>query len=281
MASKPTSLKAMNTPASLIVAIRKILRPLVRLFLSYKVVFPQVAEILKSVYVDVAEDEFRLPEKPQTDTRLSLLTGIHRKDIKRLRNQNQTEKEVPAVVNMGVRLVSRWIGEPYYQDDEGKPLLLPFKAENAPSLESLVLDVCKRDIRPRVILDEWLNLGVVSIDDQQRIALNTQAFIPSKGFDEKAFFLGHNISDHLSASAHNILGYKPAFFERCAYYDGLSQGSIDKLNDLVTQKGMETLLAINELAMTLKTQDMANTQEKHRIDIGLYVYHEKEVTKNE
>ncbi len=74
------------------------------------------------------------------------------------------------------------------------------------------------------------------MDEEQRIALNTQAFIPSKGFDEKAFFLGHNISDHLSAATHNILDHTPVFFERCAYYDDLSEDSIRQLNELVSRQ---------------------------------------------
>lgn len=293
-----------DIPASLMAAVRKILRPLVRLFLSYRMAFPQLAELLKSVYVEVAEDEFRLPKKPQTDTRLSMLTGIHRKDIKRLRGLTPEEKEAPAIVDIGIRMVSRWIGEAYYQDKEGKPLVLPLKTPKAinntktltshkastrvdskpPSFESLVMDICKRDIRPGVILDEWLNMGVVTtetVDGSQNITLNSAAFIPSKGFDEKAFFLGHNISDHLSASTHNILGHDPAFFERCAYFDSLSEESMTKLNDLVSKKGMETLLAINELAMRLRTQDAINPENTHRINIGIYTYHNEEGKNNE
>jgi len=284
MSSIPPSTEAGDTPSSLLVAIRKILRPLVRLLLHVKVTFPQLAELLKSIYIDVAEDEFKLSKKMQTDTRLSLLTGIHRKDVKRLRQIDSTKTENTRTLSISVQIVSRWIGEGYYQDEQGKPLILPFKKQkDAPSFESLVVEVCKQDIRPRVILDDWLNLGIVRIvhiDAKKNVQLNTQAFVPSKGLDEKAFFLGHNISDHLTAATHNILNYEPAFFERCAYFDGLTQDSIDQLNEVVEEKGMQTLLAINELAIKLKTQDMANTQEKHRINVGLYVYHKKE-NKNE
>jgi len=286
---------------SLMTAIRKILRPLVHLFIRHKMAFPQLAELLKSVYVEVAENEFRLPTKPQTDTRLSLLTGIHRKDIKRLRNLTPAEKETPVAVDIGIRMVSRWIGDAFYQDKKGSPLVLPLKApksaikiaskktatgvnNNTPSFESLVMDICKRDIRPNVILDEWLNIGIAtieSIDGNKHIKLNTAAFIPSKGFDEKAFFFGHNISDHLSAASYNIGGNDPAFFERCAYFDCLSKDSITKLNELTAKKGMETLLAINELAMKLRTQDSINPDNTHRINIGIYVYHKDEKKNDE
>lgn len=277
---KKTKSDTGNPPEALILAINKLLRPLVKLLLSFRIAFPQFAELLKRSYVEVAEKEFPLDNKPQTDTRLSLLTGIHRKDIKRLRHQGSETEEAPAVISTGGKLVARWISEPKYRGEDNTPLSLPLKSTTGkPSFESLVQDVFKQDIRPRVILDEWLNLGVVSMSKDNIITLNTQAFIPSKGLEEKAFFLGHNLADHLAASTHNLLDQQPAFFERCIYYDGLSDESIEKLREHAANRGMETLMSLNDLAMSLKTQDMAKAQNKHRINIGLYVYHEAEEPK--
>ena len=283
MTNKKPSKDMGEPPASLVTAVRKVLYPLVRLLLNFRIVFPQLAELLKSVYVEVAEKEFRLPKKPQTDTRLSLLTGIHRKDIKRLRTQAVTDRSTPAAINTGSRLVARWVGDARYLDAQQQPKILPMKAAaNEVSFELLVQEICKRDLRPRVILDEWLNLGVVSLDTDKNVQLNTQAFIPSKGFDEKAFFLGHNVSDHLAAATHNILDQQPAFFERCVYYDGLSEDSIQQLQALVNDQGMKTLIAFNDLAMQLKAHDASKAshtddhQTQQRIDIGLYVYHTAE-----
>lgn len=272
--------KSATPPLAVIAAVRKILRPLVRLLLSFRITFPQLAELLKETYVDVAEQEFRLPDKPQTDTRLSLLTGIHRKDIKRLRAMDEQEKvqAIPLMIDVGGKLVARWLGESFYQDEQGKPRALPLKAEaDQPSFERLVQDVCKQDIRPRVIMDEWLNLGIISVDAAKQVHLDAQALIPRKGLEEKAFFFGHNVADHLHAASHNMLDKQPAFFERCVYYDGLSEESVQVLRAAAAKQGMETLLALNELALSLKEQDTASVQTHcSRINVGLYVYHEDE-----
>lgn len=269
------TLESLSPPKPLLTALYKMLRPIARLLIHYGITFPQMAELMKRAYVDVSENEFCLPNKAQTDTRLSLLTGINRKDIKRLRQQPDEEKDVPEVISTGSRLVALWVGDPAYQDDEGKPRSLPLKSKNDEiSFETLVQEVCKQDLRPRVVLDQWLNLGVVTMSKDKHIKLNSDAFIPSKGFDEKAFFLGHNLSDHLSASTSNLIGGKAPFFERCVYYDGLSEDSIAQLEDLVANQGMKTLLEINDLAMRLKAKDSVEGHYKHRIDVGLYVYHE-------
>ena len=268
--------KHAGIPQAMMTAVRKVLRPLVRLLIHFRITFPQLSEILKSVYVEVANEEFRLPEKAQTDTRLSLLTGVHRKDIKRLRNQVTTDQTTPANVDISTRVIARWIGEGGYLDENKQPIVLPLYAEaGEPSFEALVESVCKKDIRPKVVLDEWLNQGVATLSDDQ-VSLNTEAFIPNKGFDEKAFFLGHNISDHLSAATINLLDEEAKFFERCVYYDGLTDESIEKIQAIIADKGMKTLLEINELAMQLKTKDFVKTESKKRINIGLYAYHEFE-----
>src|SRR5665647_525774 len=74
-----------------VAAIRYLLRPLVRLLLSHGISFPTFCDLVKSAYVKVAEEEFKLASKPQTDSRISLLTGIHRREINRLRNEAVTE----------------------------------------------------------------------------------------------------------------------------------------------------------------------------------------------
>lgn len=256
-------------------AVRRILYPLVHLLLKVGISFPQLAELLKEIYIDVADTHFRLNDKAQTQTRLSFLTGIHRKDVKRLHKSAKNWQE-PENINVGVKLVSLWTNHPHYQDQQGKPLLLPLKAKDSPNFEELVQTICKQDIRPRVILDEWLNLGVVTLNDQNQVQLCHDAFIPKQGFNEKAFFVGHNIADHLSAVSENLLNESPEFFERCVYYDGLSDESIVELQKMVEECGMDTLKVINERAMQLKLSDMTRSEVKQRINIGLYLYHEHE-----
>ncbi len=251
-------------------AVQRLLRPLVRLLLSFQVTFPVLSEWLKRAYVDVAEKEFPLNDKPQTDTRISLLTGIHRKDMKRLRHASVDNPDTPESVSVGVQLAARWMGDPAYLDAQKQPRPLPFKQDSGESFETLVEAVVKKDIRARVVLDEWLRLEVVSEDEQGLLHLNPGAFVPHKGLEEKAFFLGMNVADHLAAATENVRGESTPNFERCVYYDGLSEQAIATLKAAAEARGMETLVALNEQAMLLKQQQPG----KQRINMGMYVFHE-------
>jgi len=262
-------------PKALIVALKKVLRPLVRMLLSFQITLPYLIELLKEIYVDIAENDFRLEDKKQTDTRISLLTGVHRKDTRRLRNQEKEVEVSPTAVSVGVQLVSRWISDTQYLDKDGKPRPLALKKESISSLpdfEHLVQSVCKQDMRARVVLDEWLRLGIANVIDNNWVELNTHAFIPSSGLVEKAFYLGMNISDHLEAASRNLLEDKPPFLERCVYYDDLSQAAIDELKADAEKQGMAILHSLNKKAQELKKQNTDQTGTNQRMNFGIYFF---------
>ena len=87
--SEPDGTASMPSASALSEAVRALLRPLVRLLISKGVGLPAFMELVKDAYVDVAVNEFPVGEKKQTDSRISLLTGVHRKDVKRLRTQKR------------------------------------------------------------------------------------------------------------------------------------------------------------------------------------------------
>src|SRR5262245_97308 len=130
--------EAPTPPPALVGAVRRLLRPLVRLLIGKGVGLPLLTSLLKEVYVAVAEQDFPVGGKKQTDSRISLLTGVHRKDVKRLRNQEETEPTVPKAVGLGPLLVAKWVGSKTTTDAEGQPLPLPRQAPTAgaPSFDS-------------------------------------------------------------------------------------------------------------------------------------------------
>lgn len=258
-------------PPQLLAAIEKILKALVRLLLSYQITYPLLIGMLKSTYVEVAEKEFQVNGKRQSDSRINLLTGVHRKDVKRLRAEARAEQHVPSSVSIGAQIVGQWLGTKEYLDETGKPRALALKESpsSLPGFDELVSNVCKQNIRPRVILDEWIRLGVAHVENDH-VILNTGAFTPEQGFDEKAFFFGKNIQDHISASAHNLSGRKPSYFDRSVYYDRLSGASVEQLGALADSLGMQALTQLNKEALARQTNDDGKPDNHFRINFGVF-----------
>jgi hypothetical protein len=262
-------------PSSLVRALRHLLRPLVRLLLSNHITYPLLSNLLKSVYVEIAEREFALEGKRLSDSRLSLLTGIHRKDTKRLRAEGSEEYLPPPSVSLGARLAARWTSEPEFLDASGAPRALACVADatGTPTFERLVASVSK-DIRPRAVLDEWVRLGVVEVEREagERVRLRVEAFVPEKGFDEKAHYFGRNTHDHLAAGVHNLMGQGPPMLERSVYYDGLRPESVDELAHLSERLAMDALKKVNSRAMSLQTSDAGSVGARMRMNFGSYFF---------
>ena len=261
----------------LIAALRHILRPLVRLLLSNGITFPAFCDHLKAIYVKVAEEEFKLPAKPQTDSRISLLTGIHRREVNRLRNEQASEINLSQQASMSALLLSIWNGHPEYLDEQGLPAPLPRLTSNSKgaSFESMVQSVSK-DFRARVVLDEWLRQGIVTLDGEDRVHLCADAFVSPGDMEEKIYYFGQNVHDHLAATVHNLSGHEPPFLERCVFYDKLSPDSIKELADYSRQTGMRALNSVNKRAAELQKRDSERPDATCRTNFGIYNFSEAE-----
>ena len=260
-------------------ALRKVLRPLVRMMLSQGMNYTMLLEDLKRVFVSVAEEEFKIDGKEQTNSRITLLTGVHRKDVQRIRDEENGETEPP--FSIGAQIFGLWLGDSKYLDESGQPRALPrLASKGIISFESLVASVSK-DFRARPVLDEWLRLGFVSLDYNDHVRLNVQAFIPSQDLEYKLSFLAMNVHDHMSAAVSNLNSKNEPMLERCVYYDGLTAANVGLLHDLARQSGMNAIKALNRRAAALKAAqalpDKVARRESdkadQRMNFGVYFYY--------
>lgn len=261
-------------PARLQTPIARILRPLVRLFIRTGMTFPALCELLRELYVNVAEYDFALTGKEQTDSRVSLLTGIHRKEVRRLRGAGAPVRLVPASVSRSSMILARWIAAPEFTDAEGAPLPLRRAGEpgDGPTYEALVEQVT-RDVRPRAVLDEWLDRGMVEIDGEGRVRIAEAAFAPRAGDDRQLYYFGRNLHDHAAAAVENVLSAEPPFFERAVHYDGVSRETAEAMLARSRQIAYEALQTVNREAQATYAADDGGTW---RWNFGVYLYREDE-----
>jgi len=272
MSARPDPEASSGASPALRAALRRLLRPLVRLLLGHRVGHPELSGLLRELYVEVADREFTIPGRSQTTTRVSLLTGVHRKEVRRLREEPAVADEAPGRAPLGAQVVARWTSEAPWADSKGRPRPLP-RLGDAPSFEALVSGL-STDLRPRTVLDEWLRTGVVEIDDADLVHLRTEAFVPREDFDEQVFFFGRNLRDHLAAGAANLEGSEPPLPERAVYYGGLSEASAEKLREQAAELGMDALRTVNRRARALQRRDETRKEPKQRMSFGFYFFRE-------
>lgn len=258
--------------AKLHAPLARLLRPLVRLCIKSGMTFPALAQLLRELFVNVAEHDFGLEGKEQTDSRVSLLTGIHRKEVARLRGAGAPVHEVPTTLSRTSAIIARWLAAAEFTDSKGHPLPLPRTAEeDAPSFEALVASVTK-DVRPRAVLDEWLDRKLVAINGNDEIVLLDAAFVPRGEDDSKWYYLGRNLHDHVAAAAANVTESPPRFLERAVHYDDLSPKLAERLERRSRELAMDALKAANRDAHRSIAKDKGGP---FRWIFGVYVYSER------
>ena len=276
-------------PEALLHALARMLRPIVRLLISRSIALGTVTELLKRLYVEVADDEFRVEAKRQTDSRLHLLTGVHRKDVRRLRQERDAPlAAAPRKASLTSTLIACWTTMDQYRDRKGKLLALARTAaqgaphgrgrEKTPSFEDLVRSV-STDIRPRAVLDEWLRLGIVEIDEEERVHLRVEAFVPPKESEDILHYLGRNTGDHLATAVENVIGSREPRLERSTSWNQLTRESVDELRTLANEHGMDALRAVNKRASALQRRDSAarrRASATHRMSFGAWFFSEDE-----
>ena len=256
-----------NTVSGLLLkAVRWLCQPLVNLLIEKGITYPQFCELLKGLYIETAEKSLKKKNIKPTLSSLFVQTGIHRKETKRVLEEVLTDEDVPFnVSSLGAQLVSRWIGLSEYQDIDGQPRPLIRVSEQQEAGFNNLVESVNKDVHPRAILDEWLRLGIVSLDDEDRVHLDKTAFVPDSSFEEKVFFFGRNIKDHIDTCVHNMLSGEPSKLERSVYFSALSEDSVQKLQILANKMALETLDRLNSEALQLKQNQVGNSDNENKL----------------
>ncbi len=268
-------------PAAFLKAACRLMRPLVGLMMRSGLTFPVLSDALRALFIDVAINDILTDPKARTDSRISLLTGVHRKEIKRLRELPADAATVPEVVTLAGQIVARWVGSAPYVDAHGQPRRLrrggsPAGGRDA-DFDSLVASITT-DVRPRAVLDDLLAHGVVYMDPDDRVQLNNAAFIPRPGGEAQVFYFSRNLHDHIAAAVANIGAVDVApFLDRSVHYDRLTPDQARALQDYARAAALGVLLDVNRRAMELAGPGSGEAAaDWRRVNFGVYLFDDRD-----
>ncbi len=233
-------------------AIDALLAPLARLFVARGVGFADATRHLKRHYVQAA---LALAGRDATDSRVSVMTGLQRRDVVALRD---AAVDAAPTINHAARLVARWLAA-----HGGRPL--PRKGDV--SFDTLAQSI-RRDVHPKTMLDQLLDAGAVTLGDDSTVTLVAGAYQPRPGGADQLDYLANNAGDFLSAAVANTLTDPPPHFERAVHYNQLSPQAVAQLDTAFRKGQMALLHDINARAAALQATDPGTA----RFRAGGYFY---------
>jgi hypothetical protein len=263
-----------SAPQLLLTQVLRLLRPLVRLLVRQGVHYPAVAAALKPLFLEAAQTELARHGKPATDSAVSLMSGVHRRDVRELtRSAAQRTSEAPQSRSFSSEVVAQWLADEGLSP-RGKPRALKRHGE-MDSFDALVATI-SRDVRPRAVLDEMLRLGIATERDDE-VLLTAAGFAPRQGLADMAAAMADNLQDHAAATAANLQG-DANFLEQAVYVEELSPASIAELQDAAKQAWQAALKTVMAKAQerfdhdTKTAQKTKTAEPKQRARFGVYFY---------
>ncbi len=267
----------------LVKAYRRLLNPLIRILVRNGVTATEICELVRQVFVDAAtSEEFQLPGRRLSDTRVAILTGLSRKEVYRLRHKDKKTSERPGLSMSRVgRVISGWNQDSDFTGPYGLPLALPFEDDptvDAPSFCELVRRH-SGDMAPRAMLDELLRTGLAETDADGFISNTGRTYIPSKLDPAAVEHLGMVVARVADTLDFNNQAEDPRLgrMERHVVTDiGLTEDQYNQFNIYLRQKCQQLLETIDNWLAMQEGRVGERRQErlpKKKLITGIGIYH--------
>ena len=265
-----------SAPHIVLDCVLRVLQPLARLLIRHGVTYPAFASAAKRVFVDAAQAELQSRAMPATDSAVTVLCGVHRRDVRNFTRGPARAAGDTALPLLGLvgQVVARWMSEPVYLNDTGRPRSLG-RGADAHTFDALVASVSS-DVRPRAMQDEMLRLGVLHEDDAGLLHLATQGFAPRQGLAETALLVAHNLHDHAAAAAANLQG-EANYLEQAISVDQLTAASVQHLHIAAKRAWTLAFQSVMVQAQARFDEDAAQAPAAdrcHRARFGVYFFND-------
>jgi hypothetical protein len=251
-------------------ALRALLRPIALVTLRSGLTWKEFSELTKSVFVSVATDEFGIRGRPTNVSRVSILTGISRKEVKRQREL--LENDAPPASSKttdATRLLSGWHQDPVYAGADGKPLALSLDGQR-PSFSTL-FGTYGGDTPQQTMLRELLAAGSVEKDPEGRLVAKRRYHMPAELDLGNLRFFGTNLHDHAETLSNNLANDgRPKRLEGFAVDQNVDAACVDEFREFLDQRGQQFLEEVDDWLASHQINTGDANASPVRLGLGVY-----------
>jgi hypothetical protein len=244
----------------------------------------RMEELLRLVFLEEAEKHLHreYPDRSVPVSQLALLTGTDSRRLNKLRGQlggGEGAQTFTSKMTPTTHLLDLWSTDPGYLDEAtGQPLALPVSGE-APSLEALMKSSkFIRGVTPRSVADRLVLSGNAREDDDGRLHMVTEKFMPNatgdvEGAIEVGFIAIGHLVDTVLTNLERLDSRGPRLYQRAFWTHRLAPHRRAEFQDRLTalmedfeERGNTVL---RELEMNMETPSQVTA------GYGLYYFEDR------
>jgi len=253
-------------------ACRTLTKPVASLMLKCGMTWREFADISKGVFVEVATKDYGIRGRPTNVSRVSILTGIGRKEVKRQRELvAQADAEaLPSKTTDATRVLSGWHQDPVFADEDGQPRVLPLDGP-APSFEALC-DQYAGDVAASAMHKELKRAGAVGETAAGLRALQ-RYYMPARVDAQWLINAGSVMRDLGMNINHNLVADEdhPSHFMGRASNDGIPESALPAFRDFIEAEGQAFLERVDDWLTEHQSEKGPRRTRTARLGVGLFL----------
>lgn len=244
--------------------VSKVLTPIVRWLIKSGVGYKDFSLIFKRIFYEQAIIETQVNNIKATDSALSLLAGLNRRDVTYFK-ENHFEFEETYKISVSSRVLTLWLQKKWAKK---------IKISNNPvSFETLAREI-SQDTHPKTVLLHLESLGLITVVGEC-VSLNAESFTPSQDTLKCQVLLAESLTNHINAGIVNIFQQPNTFLEQAINAENLSSESVEELRRFSTDLWKELSNNLLNKAVELSEHDnTSDTKPMRKFTFGVYQYND-------
>lgn len=208
------------------------LKPLARFCIQQGLTVQNLLEACKQALINAAREDISHGHKKLNISRLSVATGIHRRDVMRLTSE-QAQAPIPGTLMS--RLIGQWEKDPRFQTKTGQARVLTCEGDNN-EFRRLVNCVSK-DLNPGTVLFELERIAAVE-RTLHGVRLKKKAFSIRDDALQCFQLLSKDIADLMSAVQENVSSQRRVpHLQARTEYDNVSKKALPVIKEWLINEG--------------------------------------------
>lgn len=216
---------------NLFLCLKLLLKPIAKFSLKRSLRIQELLEAAKVAFVEAAAEEMERDGLEINFSRISVMTGLQRREVRRLYTDNPNLKQDSNFLH---RVLNQWSQDPKFLMKNKRPRTLELDGVNSEFVE-LVSSVSK-DLNPYTVLFELERTGSVK-KDGNKIKLVSDVFVP-KDIEDKFTLLGEDTNTLIEGVSENIFDdIVPKNLHVTTYYDNICMDKVTEIKNWFLDKG--------------------------------------------
>lgn len=209
--------------------LRALLRPLVRFCIRHGLVLQDLVESSKELFIEAAVEELNNQDQKITLSRLSMISGLHRRDVSRIHVEGETST---TSMSMAQRIIGQWSHNKQNLNKNGAPRALDYSTE----FKELV-GLISTDVKPATVLFELERTGAAK-RVAEKVLLSSSVYNISNNADEAFKHLGRDCNELISCVEENVFqGQETPNLHARTEYDNVYVKDLPEIRKWLLEEG--------------------------------------------